>query len=423
MSIRRKLQLLKLRVSLSGLCLAWALVPSIASAQTTSALSLREAIEWAGRHERVIAARQSAEAAKAETAIADRAPAPLLTGSTASIDLDRGVGAGSWLTGKPIDKGLSVDWIWERGSKRALRTASAKHQAEAFEADYVDSIKQQQAIVIDAFYEVLSAKERASVLTVLAQSAEQLAKLASQRFQLGDLSAQDLARLDIEADRARGELAQSQWLMERARQFFRLALGPQFARSQWELADEWPLATPLEALDVESIAMNTPQLKAARARIQSAQAQIELAKSLSIQDPSFGLSLNHFPGTSNALLGLKVTVPLYASDYFKGETQRALALAQVTEAQYQELLRRTILELQNLYQSRANAYMRLVQFERAILPKSLKVALQAEQAFAQGGQTLTDLLEARRTLRTVQLEALQWRTDFAKALGKTDLGF
>ncbi|NDG58943.1 MAG: TolC family protein, partial [Betaproteobacteria bacterium] len=53
--------------------------------------------------------------------------------------------------------------------------------------------------------------------------------------------------------------------------------------------------------------------------------------------------------------------------------------------------------------------------ERAILPKSLKVALQAEQAFAQGGQTLTDLLEARRTLRTVQLEALQWRTDFAKA--------
>ncbi|NCV54940.1 MAG: TolC family protein, partial [Betaproteobacteria bacterium] len=225
----------------------------------------------------------------------------------------------------------------------------------------------------------------------------------------------DLARLDIEADRARGELAQSQWLMERARQFFRLALGPQFARSQWELADEWPLATPLEALDVESIAMNTPQLKAARARIQSAQAQIELAKSLSIQDPSFGLSLNHFPGTSNALLGLKVTVPLYASDYFKGETQRALALAQVTEAQYQELLRRTILELQNLYQSRANAYMRLVQFERAILPKSLKVALQAEQAFAQGGQTLTDLLEARRTLRTVQLEALQWRTDFAKA--------
>ncbi|NCV39418.1 MAG: TolC family protein, partial [Betaproteobacteria bacterium] len=131
MSIRRKLQLLKLRVSLSGLCLAWALVPSIASAQTTSALSLREAIEWAGRHERVIAARQSAEAAKAETAIADRAPAPLLTGSTASIDLDRGVGAGSWLTGKPIDKGLSVDWIWERGSKRALRTASAKHQAEA----------------------------------------------------------------------------------------------------------------------------------------------------------------------------------------------------------------------------------------------------------------------------------------------------
>lgn len=415
MSIRRKFQLLNKRTILFGLCLVWVVGPTTGLTQSTHVMSLSEAIEWGGKHERVIAARQTAEAAKAETSIANRAPAPLLTGSTASIDLDHGVGPGSWLTSKPLDKGLSVDWIWERGSKRAFRTASAKHQAEASQAEYVDSIKQQQVIVIDSFYEVLSAKERASLLAVLAQSAEQLAKLANQRFQLGDLSAQDLARLDIEADRARGELAQSKWGVERARQFFRLALGPQFALDQWELADEWPVATPLEALDVESLALNTPQLRAARARIQSAQAQIELAKSLSIQDPSLGLSLNHFPGTSKAMLGLKATVPLYSTDYFKGEVQRALALAQVSDVQYQEVLRRTTFELHNLYQSRAHAYTRLTQFERAILPKSLKVALQAEQAFAQGGQTLTDLLEARRTLRAVQLEALQWRTDFAKA--------
>ncbi|NDE92447.1 MAG: hypothetical protein EB036_03615, partial [Betaproteobacteria bacterium] len=54
-------------------------------------------------------------------------------------------------------------------------------------------------------------------------------------------------------------------------------------------------------------------------------------------------------------------------------------------------------------------------FENEMLPKSVKIAGQAEEAFAQGGQTLTDLLEARRSLKSIQLEALQSRIDFSRA--------
>ena len=65
-----------------------------------------------------------------------------------------------------------------------------------FRAEYQESIKQQQLIIIDLFYETLSAQDRLIILNDLAKSAESLVKLATQRFRLGDISAQDLELLE-----------------------------------------------------------------------------------------------------------------------------------------------------------------------------------------------------------------------------------
>lgn len=78
-------------------------------------VSLRESLEAAVKHERVVAALRIADAAQAEIRIADRGPAPTLSGSLASIDLEHGVGPGPMFTGKSIDKGVALDWTWERG--------------------------------------------------------------------------------------------------------------------------------------------------------------------------------------------------------------------------------------------------------------------------------------------------------------------
>ena len=41
----------------------------------------------------------------------------------------------------------------------------------------------------------------------------------------------------------------------------------------------------------------------------------------------------------------------------------------------------------------------------------------AELAYSKGATSLTDLIDARRTLRTTLLEAIAARTDYAKAAG------
>jgi cobalt-zinc-cadmium efflux system outer membrane protein len=49
------------------------------------------------------------------------------------------------------------------------------------------------------------------------------------------------------------------------------------------------------------------------------------------------------------------------------------------------------------------------------------VAEGAEMAYSKGAMSLTDLLDARRVLRTTQIEALAARTDAAKAAGAWQL--
>ncbi|NCW81630.1 MAG: hypothetical protein EBV68_07125 [Betaproteobacteria bacterium] len=231
MSIRRKIIKGWLQRPLARCCLCWTFMPAVLSAQTLPPLSLQQSLASVARHERVIAAWRSAQAAQAEIRVADRDPVPLLTGSLSSIDLEHGLGSGPLFSGKSIDKGLGLDWTWERGDKRALRTAAARSLASASSAEFQDSFQQQQLIVIDLFYETLLAQERLKILFELAQSAERLAKLAAQRFGLGDLSAQDLARLEIESERASAELKQSQWLLDRAKRQLQLAIANRFFKS------------------------------------------------------------------------------------------------------------------------------------------------------------------------------------------------
>ena len=50
-----------------------------------------------------------------------------------------------------------------------------------------------------------------------------------------------------------------------------------------------------------------------------------------------------------------------------------------------------------------------------IVPRASQVASQAEFAYKRGALSLTDLLDARRTLRATQLDALAARADLAKA--------
>jgi len=99
------------------------------SPDSVQELSIEQVLQAAGLNLDVAVARREYEAAQADIVAADHAPLPVLSAKAGSIDLQNGVGAGPLFQQKRIDKSVGLDWTWERGNKRALRTLEAQREA------------------------------------------------------------------------------------------------------------------------------------------------------------------------------------------------------------------------------------------------------------------------------------------------------
>lgn len=393
-------------------------------APASSVLSLQQVLQAAKQSPEVLASQRALNAARADVLTADRAPAPSLSAGVSSIDLQNGVGGGSFWSQKKVDKSVGLDWTWERGNKRALRTEVAERSAKAAQADSQDSLLMQQIGAQAAFYDLLAAQQRLQAVQAIAQSAAQLANSAQLRLKAGDLSAQDAARTQIEAERARADEQSAHLDRQQAAWALSQWTGLAVPAGGWQVQGDWPVSAPdavqADAL-VDALIEQRPDVIAARERVAAAQAALQSAQALRQADPNVGSSFDHFPGTSTRMLAFRISVPLNGWDRFDGEIGRALA----QEEQSRDLLQKTLLQaradLGALVQAWQTSARRLRIYDDSILPQATRVAAQAETAYSKGGLTLTDLLDARRTLKTTQLEALAVRNEHAKALGTWQL--
>jgi len=391
-----------------------------AQARSSGALTLAQALQAARGNLDVAIARGGLAAARADVVAADRAPLPVLSGKLASMDLQHGLGGGSLWSEKRIDKSIGVDWTWERGNKRALRTQTAQRAADAAQADLEDVTVLQLQATHGAYFDLLAAQERLAQVTALERSAAQLAATAGRRVQAGDLAAQDAMRTEIEAQRARADLQAAQLERQRAALALRQLTGLEAPVDGLQAAADWP-ALELAPGDAASLAQARPDVRAAQARLQAAQSALDGAQALKRADVTWGASVDHFPGTSTRLLELRAQMPLQWGYDYQGEIGRAQAqLAQARDAQ-DKVLRAATAEMQRLQLEAQGSAQRARGYEADILPRARRVADGAELAYGKGALSLTDLLDARRTLRATQLEALAARTEAAKAVGAWQL--
>jgi len=416
MSIR---QFPTLRRRLLALLLLTAAFCAQAQAQT---LGLAQVLEAARQNLDVSIAQQNLAAAQADVVSADRAPFPIFTAKTSQMYLDKGVSGNQGIGGgafgqKNIDKSGGIDWTWERGNKRNLRTQSAKQQALAASADLQEMLVMQQVAAAAAYFDLLAARERNQEMKVLSQSALQLSKSAGLRLKAGDLSAQDTARLEIEAQRAQADARSAQLDQQRAVLLLQQITKLSINLNTWKVAADWPsiqVQVPTQGV-LQAWVDQRADVVAARERVTAASAALELAQAQKKADVTLGSSLDHDPRVSNRMLELRLSLPLIWGYGYEGEIGRA----QAQLAQAQTLFEKTKLEassdLQRLLEEFSAALERETLYEQDILPRARKVAEQAERAFTLGASSLTDLLDARRTLRATLIEAAFTRADYAKA--------
>jgi cobalt-zinc-cadmium efflux system outer membrane protein len=390
------------------------------SAQTVRALTLDEVLKAARNNPDVSIARQSLAAAHADVKAADHAPAPLLTGKVSQIDLQNGIGSGN-LAQKRFLTEVGLDWTWERGGKRQARTTAAERGVDAASAD-VDDVRIQQAIAAGgAFYDLMGAQERIEQVGAIERSAAQLSSSADRRQKAGDLSAQEATRTAIEAQRSQVDLRAAELDRERAQLSLAQLLGGDEWRGQAAMGNlaasgGWPAAAPPRApANYDGLIDARADVRAAQARVNAAEAALQGANALRSADVTVGASLDHLPGTSTRMLELRAVVPLNWGYRFEGEIGRAEAMLTQSQEALAKTRRGAQLEFERLYAEASNQATRMQTYEKDILGRAQQVAEGAELAYRKGAIPLTDLLDARRTLRATQLDAIAVRIDHAKA--------
>ena len=380
-------------------------------------LTLAEARALLVRNNRELqAARRGVEAAGAQIAIAGARPNATLSVNSSDISRDPGIGGGP-LSQKRMDTVLRIDQPFERGGKRALRLDAASDLQRASRDDFLDTLRQQLAALQGAYFDLKQAQEKADSLAENASLFGGTLAAAQQRQKAGDLAPADVAKVQVDYERAQNDARAALAELARARLALAYMIGAEADAAELRATDPWPPLERADAASVEQAIEARPDVVAARERVTAAEKLRDLARAQRTRDVTVGAQYERFPGSLPVnSVGFGVAIPLFtgydfAGDIQKAEVDRYAALDALARARAiaGNDLRRAAGDLNA-------AAARVERFDRSLLAAANRSAEASEFAFQRGALSVLEVLDARRTLRAVRLEALAARNDYARAL-------
>jgi cobalt-zinc-cadmium efflux system outer membrane protein len=169
-------------------------------------------------------------------------------------------------------------------------------------------------------------------------------------------------------------------------------------------------AVPAEAVEAR------PDVQAAKARVEAAERLRDLARAQRTRDVTLGAQYEHFPGANPVnSVGFGISVPLFTGYDFSGDIRKAEVERYAAFDQLERVRAVATGELRRAASDLDSAAERMERFDSSLLAAASRSAEAAEFAFRRGASSVLEVLDARRTLRAVRLEALAARTEHAKA--------
>jgi cobalt-zinc-cadmium efflux system outer membrane protein len=411
--------------------LTWALGAQ-AQAPDLAHLSLAEADAFLAQKNRELqAARRAVEAAQAATLTAGARPNPNLGLGIGSVNPQVGVGPGG-PRDKIIDSSIRIDQLVERGNKRELRVSAAKQVEAASGEDLADVLRQQRLALRGSYYDLLLAQDRIVISTETAELFSHSLQAADVRLKAGDIASSDVARIRVDALRAQNDARAAEADRRRAQLALAYMIGAEQHADLLKATDVWPTPQAAASAELDELIERRPDVRAARARIEAAGAARDLAKSLRTRDLTLGAQFDHYPvnpqyaagsgaGTGNTL-GVFMSFPLFTRNYYEGEIAQAQSAYNSATDNLERTRAMARSEIAKALSDVTAAAERLARYQDNLLAEAKKSADSAEFAYKNGAIGVMDLLDARRTLRAIQLDAASAQADYAKALASWQSG-
>ena len=370
-------------------------------------LTLAQVEELVARNNReLLAARRALESADAQTVIAGARPNATFSVNSTSI------ASGT----QGADTVFRIDQPFERGDKRTLRLDAASGLRRAAQRDSLDVLRQQLAAARAAYFDLKQAQERAQVLDETAELFGGTLKAAQTRLKAGDLAAADVAKVEVDQGRAQNDARAARADLARAQLALAYLIGEEAAAAELAAADAWPSPQRADAAVVAEAVEARPDVQAAKARVEAAERLRDLARAQRTRDITLGAQYEHFPGTNPVnSVGFGISVPLFTGYDFSGDIRKAEVDRYAALDQLERVRAVAMGELRRAASDLNSAAERMERFDSSLLAAAGRSSEAVEFAFRRGASSVLEVLDARRTLRAVRLEALGARTDHAKA--------
>jgi cobalt-zinc-cadmium efflux system outer membrane protein len=359
-------------------------------------------------------------AAEAAAITAGAAPNPSLTLQTFNINPRAGVGAGN-LNEKTVDSAIRIDQVIERGGKRELRSRNGALLAQASRSDALEARRQLMLAVSLAYYDLLAAQERLAAAAGTAALFDSSLQAAEKRKAAGDIAGAEVERLRVDALRSQNDARQSGADLVRAGLALNILMAMPGGAAP-HATDTWPAPDEVDATDIEHGLEQRPDIVAARDRVEAAQSAYRLAQAATTRDITVGVQFEHYPvsatnmqGSGNSF-GVALQIPLFTRYQFQGEIASAAAALEQARENLDRLRDTAHADLLRARSDLAAAADRVRRSRDALLVAARKSMDAAEYAFRNGAIGVTDVLDARRTWRAIQIDAIAAQADHAKAL-------
>ncbi len=379
-------------------------------------------------------ANRMVETAQTGVVIAGQNPNPVLSLGLSNVNLNHNQGnsnpnGGNSLTDKTLSSTVQINQLFERGNKRDLRLASAEIGIKASKYDLKDTIRQQQLALESTYYELILAQESEDIQAANVTLYEKTLAAAELRLKAGDIAFSDVARIRVDALRGKNDFRQSIANHEKAQATLAYLIGKENEANMIIASDKWPSIIPLantsnidskDNLDTNNNLNLRADILAAEARTQQADQNRRLANSLKTRDINVGIQYQHFPGQGPAVgentLGAFISVPLFTNYQYQGEIARSeIDFTSAVEAK-EQIHAAAVGEITRARADLNASIDKVRRFDEQMLMEAQKAADAAEFAYLHGAIGVTDLLDSRRVLRALQLEAASVHADYAKSL-------
>ncbi|MCS6924686.1 MAG: TolC family protein [Candidatus Binatia bacterium] len=390
-------------------------------------LTLDQAIRTALEADPVIqAAREAFTQAQADLVTVSLPPNPQLSSSQTLLPLDRPFTVRRQGGPPQFDVELSYPIDWFVFGKRAAAMASARLAIDVAAAEVAEVIRQRIAGTIAAFYDVLEAQALLDLARENLDDLKRVETITADRVALGGAGTIELDRIRLAVFDSQREARNRETALAVATAQLRAFLGLTDAPPTFAVRGSLDVPTPATPLSVENVLalaeQHRPDVLALRLQLAKAETDLRVEQKRAypqvIQTVGYTRQFQEkaigFPDVNAWGVGIDVSLPLF--DRNQGNRAKAQSVQRQTHLNLRAKLVDLRAEVEQAVKEYQAAYVTVTTDDPARLTVAENVRDKIRAAYALGGKSLLEVLDAQRAYRDTYQLYLTSRAHYWRAL-------